>query len=219
MKRNITMNEADNVTDAEAIVTRLNDKQRALNQRAVELADERGRIAFSVHGDNDPKARARLDKINAETSVLASEQASIEAALVEANARLDTARRSAALEADRQNALLLKEKLQRFYELGIDVDEAFEDALKSVNEMMAVLQEMHELGQTSPTSDQFRVNGTLCLKSLIQTLPTPWVRDFEFQRLAPNQKKTFKSVVEGWTQMIASNIAARLGEDNKEKAA
>jgi hypothetical protein len=46
------------VEKAEAIIASLEDKRKSVNLRAVELADERSRIAFSVHGDNDSKSRA-----------------------------------------------------------------------------------------------------------------------------------------------------------------
>jgi hypothetical protein len=54
---------------------------------------------------------------------------------------------------------------------------------------------------------------------MLQTLPQIWVRDFDFQLLAPNQKNSFKSLVDGWAAMILNNVSARLGETNTTKAA
>jgi hypothetical protein len=68
-------------------------------------------------------------------------------------------------------------------------------------------------------AEQFRVNGTICIKTMIQNLPQLWVNDFEFARLAPGQKKNFKAIVEGWQLMIERNIAGRLGEDKHTEAA
>jgi hypothetical protein len=51
------------------------------------------------------------------------------------------------------------------------------------------------------------------IKTAIQKLPEPWIRDFEFMRLSPSQKKEFKPLSQGWCEQIA----ARLGS-NKEAA-
>lgn len=92
-------------------------------------------------------------------------------------------------------------------------------AANGISEMIALLNEMHQLGQASPTSEQFRVNGTMAIKSMLQTLPQLWVRDFEFQMLAPNQKKSMKALVEGWSAMIEQSLASRLGETKQTEAA
>jgi hypothetical protein len=210
--------EAEIVAQAEHMIAALHEKQKIASLRAVELADERGRIALSVHGDGDPKARVRLDKINAEISVLASEQASIESAIIAANARANVARAGEALAADRAQALQLREKSARFKELGIDLDGACADVALLLNEMIDVLDEIHACGQAAPTSEQFRINASAAIKTVIQSLPQHWVRDFEFQRLAPNQKKSFSALVEGWTSMIESSVVARIGEKQKEVA-
>ena len=210
--------EADIVAQAEAVVTRLEMKQKDLNQRVVELADERGRIAFSVHGEGDPKARVRLDKITAETLTLANEQKSVEEALVTAVARVNVARAGAAMAADREKAFAVRSKLVEFHELGTDLDDACNDIADCLGKMIAMLDEIHGLGQSFPTSEQFRINATMALKTMVQTLPQHWVNDFEFQRLAPNQKKTFRMLVDGWTATIERQIAEKLGETN-EKAA
>ena len=84
--------------------------------------------------------------------------------------------------------------------------------------MIAALGEMHKLGQGSPTAEMFRVNAVICLKSMLQTLPQSWVGDFEFRRLGPLEKKKFGDLVAGWSAMIETNIAARLGETKEEAA-
>jgi hypothetical protein len=101
--------------------------------------------------------------------------------------------------------------------LGVQLDDAVWDIGTSVTEMVGLLNDMHALGQASPTSEQFRVNGTMALKSMLQELPQLWVNDFDFQRLAPNQKKQFKTLVAGWSQMIENNINSRLGTEQKQK--
>jgi hypothetical protein len=206
------------VEKAEATVKTLEDKRQHLTQKATELADERQRVSFAAH-TGDAKARQRLDRINVEHATHSSEMASIEAAIVEANARLSTARQDELTAADREQALQLRAKLAEFVELGMNADAAFEDAFGSITDMIKLLRDMGALGATAPTAEQFRVNGTLALKTAIQALPQNWISDFEFQRLAPNQKKQFKNLVAGWAGMIENGISHRLSEKQKEKAA
>jgi hypothetical protein len=81
----------------------------------------------------------------------------------------------------------------------------------------SLLMEMHSLGVTAPIDQQFRINVVACIKTVIQTLPGPYINDFEFMRLSPSQKKSFKSLAESWGPTISNQIAARLPQ--KENAA
>ena len=60
-----------------------------------------------------------------------------------------------------------------------------------------------------------RVLGTLAVKSFVMQIP--WTAK-EWEHLPPGQRKTFKSLVEGWRDMIENNIAARLGETEEVAA-
>jgi hypothetical protein len=206
------------IETAEAAVRSLEDKRQQLNERAVALADERNAIAYDAHVAGEQKARKRLDAINQELAVFASEASSVEAAINEATQRLGVARLNEAQATDRMQALQVREKLARFVELGGQVDDCLWDLAQSLNAMIPLLHEMHQLGQQAPTSEQFRINATMAVKSMLQELPQVWVRDFEFQRLSPNQKKRFGEVCAGWHTMIASQINARLpSEPEKTK--
>jgi hypothetical protein len=87
--------ETEIVAQAEKTVASLEDKRRALIQKATELAEERQRVSFAAH-TGDAKARQRLNAINTETSMQASEMASIEAAIVEAQSRVTAAKNAEA---------------------------------------------------------------------------------------------------------------------------
>jgi hypothetical protein len=204
------------VLKAEATIAKLEDARRALIQKAIELAEERNRIAFGAHVEGDAKSRKRLDAINAELATMASEQASVEAALIEATARCNVARAGEALAADRTDALRLREKLAKFRELGMVLDDCFADFKSAAIEMKAVLDEIHNLGQAAPTAQSFKVNCDLAFKTAVQGTPF-WSQDFP--ALGHGQKKTFKSLVDAWSGNIEANIAARLGEKKKDAAA
>lgn len=96
----------DDVEQAEATLAKLIKKRAALSDRAKELAQSRAELAYAANTGDD-KARVKLDQtIN---SIMRHDQdaVSVEAAITEANARLDTARRSSAIKADQEAARAL----------------------------------------------------------------------------------------------------------------
>lgn len=185
-----------------------NIRKHLLQERA-ELADERGRVALGAH-TGDKKSRSRLDEINVASAKFASEFASVEAAITEANKNLDAARRAEAQAADRTKAERIAALNAKLKEELDDADDAFADAISSVLSARALLMEMHTLGVTSPTDQMFRINSVAVIKTVIQLLPQPWINDFEFARLAPSQKKAFKEIVSGWCSTIERQVADRL---------
>jgi hypothetical protein len=200
--------ETEIVAAAAKTVEILEDKRRALIQKATELAEERQRVSFAAH-TGDQKARQRLNVINTETGTHASEMASIEAAIIEANARLNVARTGAALAVDRAAAVKLRHELARFVELGELIDDALADVVMCSAELDAVLSNIHALGCPAPAASIVRVNAALAIKTAVMNIG--WTaREWEF--LAPNQRKSFKAIVSGWAGQVENNIAARLGE-------
>ena len=113
------------VEKAEAVVQKLEQTQRQLAHRGIELTEERQRVSFGAH-TGDQKSRAKLDKINAEIATHASEVASIEAAISEGNDRLDEARRIAAAAADGAEAEQLADELKVFAGHGRKLDLALQ---------------------------------------------------------------------------------------------
>jgi chromosome segregation ATPase len=89
---------------AEAVVVQLEQKRSACIARGTELQDERANVALDAY-TSDPKARRRLDEINAAVATHASELASLDAALRVAAERLDRARAAEATASDRAAAI------------------------------------------------------------------------------------------------------------------
>ena len=83
---------------AEHVIQVLHDKLHTATRRSHEIATDRQRLAFLVFVDNDPSARAELDKLNISMTALADEVEGINAAIAEANRRLDAARAAAGRE-------------------------------------------------------------------------------------------------------------------------
>lgn len=207
----------NDIAKAEQTITALEDKRRQLVERRIVLNYEMQQTSYGAH-TGDKAARLKLDKLKAEQAVFEGEYTSIEAAIAEARQRLAQAQQAEVSVADRAKAQQIIELNAKLKEQLDDADAAFLDAIESVLTARALLQEMHGLGVGSPTDQLFRINAVAAIKTAIQKLPEPWIRDFEYSRLAPSQKKNFKDIANGWFTQIANQTAARLPK-KEDKAA
>jgi hypothetical protein len=206
---------ASDVETATKTLNDLMDRKDELLARAGKLSTDRGKLAFAAHAGGNKDAKERLRRLNDDAVLCNCDLETIDAAIGEATSRLETARQAEALAADREAALQLRDKLSKFVELGLQADDALWDLAQSMNAMITALHELHQAGQAAPTSEQFRVNAVMAIKTMLQELPETWVRDFEFSRLAPGQRKRFKDICAGWQAQIEQAIAVRLGEQPK----
>lgn len=199
----------DDIQTAEKTLAQLVDKKERATARGIALADERQGFAFAAHtGDRD--ARSKLDKINAEAVLHASEIESINAAIAEAQTRLAKAQQAAAVAMDKASARKLKAALDDFTKLGAVLDAALTTFVEASSQLHAALNTIHACGSASPSHQQVDTLGRHCLLTALgQTI---WARDFE--RLAPNQRRSFKTLIGEWTTNIERNAAApRIGEE------
>ncbi len=153
------------VEKAEKIVCQLEEQLETLLGRTVTLHKERAAVSYAALTANNPTAKARLDAINAEALQHSNEVASVECAIAEAKQRLEAAQQAGLAAADRDAALQLREKLNRFVSLGLLLDDCIADFLGAAKEMDEVLDEIHALGCVTPTDAQMRVLGTLAIKT------------------------------------------------------
>ena len=202
---------------AEKDLNNLEEQREALFHRTKTLSKEREAVAHAALVAEDKASKAKLKEINLETLTLGTNIESVEAALTVARTNLATAKATAAGAADREKAEQIAALNSQFKEQLEDADEAFSDAISSVLSARDLLMKMHTLGVAAPTDQQFRINAVACIKTVIQMLPGPYINDFEFMRLSPSQKKSFKSLAESWGPTISNQIAARLPQ--KENAA
>jgi transcriptional regulator of aromatic amino acid metabolism len=198
------------IEKAERDLNNLEEQREALFSRAKLLSRTREQVAHAALVAGDKKAKEKLAEINAEDTGLAAHVASVDAALVVARANLAAAQLVEAGAADHEKAKQIAELNGKLKEQLDDANDAFADAIESVLSARALLMEMHGLGVTSPTDQLFRINAVAAIKTAIQKLPEPWIRDFEFSRLAPSQKKEFKPLAATWHAGIENQIAHRL---------
>ena len=196
----------------------LEEQRENLFSRARLLSKERDQIAFAALTAGDKKAKERLREINLEDIGLTANVASVEAALTVARANLNTAKAAEASAADIEKAKQIAALNAKLKEELDNADDALSDAIGSVLSARALLMEMHALGLSSPTDQLFRIDAVAAIKTAIQKLPEPWIREFEFSRLAPSQKKDFKPLATAWCDQVANQIAAPLPKNKVEAA-
>lgn len=200
--------------EAEAAVALLEEKIRRHRDRAAELVAARKSSAYAARVLLDVEQSKILDGIIDESSKHALEGNALLDALDEAKRRLEQARQDEAHKADKQAAQALRRVLAEFVAQGEQLDAALATIAETGVEIRETLSRMHGLGSGFPSHQQLDVLGSLCLRTALQK--TPWDRHFE--RLAPNQRRSFGDLVRQWSATVEHQISARLGEQTNEAA-
>jgi hypothetical protein len=199
------------MTDAEIatkVIHELEAELVALDKRKLALDEARQRIAYAAH-TGDKKAKQELTNNNAQTIALINDQDAIGLALIEANRRLGAAKAAEAAASDREREKRIAALIPKLKEALDNVSDAYEDAHGSRRDAHAIFQELRALGAPVPSDQMIRINAVVCIKTHIQELPSPYINDFEFSRLAPSQKKTFRQ----WGAQIIAHLLPK--KENK----
>src|SRR5262249_41963789 len=127
------------VSDAERVIGDLQAKRDALVEHGRQLDQVRASYAFAAHALSDQAARRALDQVNKETAEHGSELASLDAAIKTAQQRLEAAQRHEAKQAEREQAVALRDALARFQQHAAGVDAALQMLVESCNGMQDAL--------------------------------------------------------------------------------
>jgi hypothetical protein len=109
------------VEECEQTIAALHDKLLAATKRSHEIATDRQRLSYLVFVDNDPSARADLEKLNA--IAIADKIENIKAAIAEANKRLTVARDAVGRDANQEHARAALATLEELLALAPRLDE------------------------------------------------------------------------------------------------
>jgi chromosome segregation ATPase len=207
-------NEQTTVADAEAAISRLEQKRSELLARADELASNRGSVAYKALSEDDAAARATLDRITKQSIEHGSELASIDAALVTAKQKLEVAKQHQAAQRDRDNARELSVVLDQFTQTAAELDRVLADVARLGHTLHQIQAKMYSLGSPVPNGAQLDSLGFRCL--LTACAATPWHR--HFQVLAPHERRSFSDLIAIWTDTNRKHLASRLGDPTNEAA-
>jgi hypothetical protein len=191
----------------DALIDRAVEIDRPLELPPTDGGDERAAVAYQAHADGDPKARAKLDKINAEAVAHASELASIDAALKTAAEHLAAAKAQEAREQQRQREIEWQKEAMALREDFETLDDAAADLAEAARNARDRLSRMRQLGPT-PSDQQFLALGARALKSALMS--TPWM-DYELGPVPPSERRNFMSLFNNW-------IGSKLGGQDQEAA-
>ncbi|HZC56699.1 MAG TPA: hypothetical protein VE396_11750 [Xanthobacteraceae bacterium] len=208
------MSEAE-LKKAEATAAQLEAKRIKLIARGVEIGDQRANVSYDAHASDNPKARAKLDAINAEIVVHASELASIEAAQKTAANRIATIKHQLAIAEDQAQARELREAVKVFVAAGEDLDEVLALLVTTSTAWREALYKVHSLGSAFPSDQQVLVLGSAAVSTSLML--TPFKRDF--QHLAPGERRNAADLSRTWAATIERNIKLRLGETEQQQEA
>jgi hypothetical protein len=209
----------DEATKAEQTLATLEAKRAAAEARAVEIAEARKALGFRVHADGDAKARAKLDKLNAESATLAGEIESLDGAIAEATTRVRQAQAAEAQVQARETARKLLKMADAVVGYAQSLDDAnairVEASRALADELMQMRSLAQELGMFVPSHEQLFAMGSRADQTA--TMQTPWAREIG-EHLPPNQRRDHMSYAQSWHVAITKAVAALVGEDKQEAA-
>jgi hypothetical protein len=190
------------------VLAELQERREAQLHRKSELESERKTHAYAAHVQHDAEAGKLLTRAIDETLRLDQHIASLDDALAEQARVVARAEAAAAQEADRAQALALREALIAFIATARQLDEALAAVALHGIKLCELQREMHRAGAAVPSGAQIDALGARCL--LTACSQTPWRRHFEV--LPPHERRSFSELVAYWGAAIERNIKIRLGE-------
>jgi hypothetical protein len=205
----------ETVVRGEQTLRDLEQKRAKLSARADKIADERKALGFRVFAEGDAKARKTLDSLNAEGASLAGELQAIEAAILEAERRVQLAKQADEAAENRAKAEQIRAVMQRANERTRTIDNLLEKASQEAKALSLELAEMRKLGAEFSQAALLS-NMDLALRTWIMKLPGSWGRDFG--AVAPAMRRSFGGFFASMTAGIEAGIRRRLGEADPEPA-
>ena len=171
--------------DAKTILPQLEAKLSAAKARQAEITRERNSIALAAHmgSAND---RARLDKLNHDGAILAGEIEGLDAAILQAKARIAEVDR-----CKRREVVQLADEIRRH---GERIDALWRQSIAEYAELQTKLTEIVQLGVGRPSLQQIRV---ACQRALISAfIGSP----LQFQIIAPTERHSVSDLVDLWAR-------------------
>jgi len=172
-------------------VPELEGKLSFARKRQAEIGDERNAISLAAHMGS-ASDRTRLDELNRKGAILAGEIESIEAAIVQAKARIADTEASAAAEVERGKRLEVVRLADEIRSHGERIDTLWRQSIAEFDALQSKLQEIVQLGVGRPSQRQVQV---VCQRALVAAfIGSP----LQFQILAPNARHSVSDLVNSW---------------------
>jgi hypothetical protein len=201
----------DAVAAAAAVLNDLEARRVALLEHGRELVQRRQQISFAAHtGSADAKKAlaAVIDEIvHHDQQVL-----SVEAAVLEAQQRVNAAQREAAAADARANAQKIHGVNDAALEHSVVLSDALHDACMAINNLKACWDQFGKLGVTSPHHQQLKVNIVNVISGVLSSLPWDF-QTLRFSYLPMHQRVDVEGLFRKWHAAIEQRyVLPHLGE-------
>jgi hypothetical protein len=202
------MENAMKVEDEKVVLQGLEGKLSDARARHAETQAKAAELAYPAN-TGDESARKKLDGLNSKAAMVATEVASLEAALVEARRRVDQAMAAEVDEAERRKAQDALALLDSFSKRGAQLEAGL---AAFVAEYVALTREFHaldRLGYPPATWSLVQVNMALAIGTKLQAT------NLHQRFLAPHERRDFRDVIDGWSKHLRAKASARLNRTSK----
>ena len=162
-------------------------------------------MVFRRTFQDDPAAKKLLATLTAESITLDGTLAEIDAALAEAQSRLEQAQQQEEQRETRAAASEARIKYKRLAELAAVMDEHSLALSTAASEVKRTIDELHSAGFPMPTSAQAQTFLSLCVSTMVQRLEF-LPRGYEHRYLSPREKRSFTSVLKGWSDAMMPQL-------------
>jgi hypothetical protein len=196
---------------AAAVLSELEVKRVALLEHGRELVQRRQEISFDAHTGSGA-ARKKLDTIIGQIMTHDQQVLSVEAAIVEAHARLAAARAVEAQEAARANAVEIRKINDAMREHGGVLGDVLHDLGEAVSQLKTCFDQLSQRGVSSPHHQQLKVNVVNAISGALSGLPYEFAT-LHLRYLPAHERPNAEVLFQKWHAAIFDRyVRPHLGE-------
>lgn len=204
MIEKIEMVEKTNIESAKAVLAsleaKLSDAKKRLGAAQAKAAD----VAFAAHSCDDAGARKELAKSEADAAKATVEIVSLDAAIVEARKRVDAAVAADVDSDEREKARHALALIDDFAKRGKSLQHAVDRVIGEYVQLTRDFRDLERLGFGPTTLPLVQINMKQALATALMST------DLSQAFLAPNERRKFSDVIEGWARIARAKATARL---------
>ncbi|SEE37366.1 hypothetical protein SAMN05444161_5570 [Rhizobiales bacterium GAS191] len=208
---------AQRVTDAKAVVSKLEVKRAELLGKAELITTERRGLAFAAMSTGDESAKVRITELRDEAVAVAADLDSVEIAISTANVKLRDALDRQTRVGDIERAHKIRAHAEMLRRHGRDVDDAARMLGKAFAAMENDMQLLRACGISHPDRDLVRVNLRRSLEVALAGLPLA-----NLTPIPPGQRIPFGDggLSDGWAKSADRSASIlEAGPNSKSEAA
>jgi hypothetical protein len=199
------------VDDAKAVLAGLETKLSAAKILAARTVDDAKAVSFPAH-TGEAAARKKLDELNKQGIAVGLEIQSLEVAVSIARGKLADARADADDGVARDHARRALALLDDFAKRGDELQQALDRFVAKYGDLTNDFKLLEAIGYPPTNYPLIRVNMRAAMLTALM------VSDLKVEHLAPNERRGFRDVIEGWANNVRGRASARLSKEAPKAA-